>query len=308
MTDLNSLYIAVPAWGVFYINLAVQYTIPAIKAALGPRRGVTFIIHTDRPLDFAEVTDGYNVHFFLVPPPKAALVVDWNRFHTAHMEALDYTPKGAVAVLLNSDIVVSRETFDVVDLILTPMVKKVVVSVGVRTLITDEPPPIGATAEALAKWVWGHRHPITDACTWPAGRTDHPTTLYFDDGQGNVAVHGFHLTPMFIVKDEKCMAFNNTIDDDLLANYGESEIHYLNDREAMFCELSSAFKVAGIGPPLSVADVVKWGIKRHSETHMHNFSQMMCILGKPKRHPVVDEIIKEHYRKRAASWAVDTED
>ena len=138
---------------------------------------------------------------------------------------------------------VSIETFAAVDAALQDE-KKVGVSVGIRTLIDGNVPPIGADAETLSRYIWAHRHSITEECIWGSGRTHHPTILFFDhaaNGGAAVSMHCFHLTPMFIVKDRP-LNFLGTIDDDVLEAYGEDQIVYFNNREFAVCELSPANK------------------------------------------------------------------
>lgn len=294
------LVIAVPAWGSDYVELAVRFTLPSVLASLAARPvgalHPRFLIHTDDETPFRACLAGQDVRFVPVrvpripkqdPLPKGT----WEAFKQSHRDAIAMTPKGSVVALLNSDIVVSRETFAAVDRILGAGVKKVIASVGIRTLIDGNTPPIGADAVTLNRWVWSHRHRITDDNIWGRGRSAHPTILYFEDGE-NVSLHGFHLTPMFMLKDRN-MAFRGTIDDDVLQRYNENEIYFVRDLEMSFAELSPLFKRDNVGAPLSVDGVVKyWGARGVSAAHARNFRQRIRVLGNPAaNHPAADQII-----------------
>jgi hypothetical protein len=299
---IRSIYISVPAWGDLYIELAVNFTIPAIQASLLESKftDIHFIVHTDKPVAFEQVLFSWQTQYVpisLAPLPNRGRLnripdVHWVAFKQAHKDVLNMTPEGAIAVLLNSDVVVSRETFSVVNNAIEDG-KKAVVSVGIRTSVeqNDGGPPIGANANELFKWIWKHRHHITDQCIWGSGGSRHPTILFFDDGK-NVSMHGFHLTPMFVLKDREFM-FRGTIDDDLLQNYSDDEIQYLTNGEAAFCEMSSDAKAHPFSEvPLTVDAVFDFGKRRFRPAHIRNFKQRMRVLGNPTvNHLAANEII-----------------
>lgn len=285
------IIIAVPAWTPPYVDLAVKYTIPAALASLAksPFRDVTFLMHTDDPARMAEaVGTSAKVDVRQINPHGDGDHA-WRLFKQAHKDALAMTPIGGVACLLNSDIVVSKETFAIVADELEH--KKVVVSVGIRTAIDHASPPIGVSAGELFEWIWANPHHITRECIWGKGKTHHPTILFFESDEG-VAMHCFHLTPMFIRKDRD-LHFLGTIDDDLLASYKDDDIHFMTDGAAAFAELSPDWKTHPVQWPLSVDGVLNFGERRFSPAHLRNFSQRMRVLGNPtKNHPAVDDILE----------------
>lgn len=214
----------------------------------------------------------------------------WAAFMQAHRDAIAATPAGAICCLFNADIVPSIETFAVVRDALAGD-KRVAISVGIRTLLDGNEPPIGADAETLARYIWTHPHPITSDCVWGRGRSRHPTILFFEHGDGAVSMHCFHQTPMFIVKDRP-LPIKGTIDDDLLAHYRDHELVYLADRACCFAELSRAWKRHPSGAPLNVEDVLDFGRRRFSPAHKRNFRHRFRVLGDPAaNHPAADEII-----------------
>lgn len=290
------LFIEIPAWNPYYVDIACRYTVPAVLASLSesPFSDVTFFIHTDDEPTFRDALPGQKIEFLKVAPQKPGRDQHWFAFKEAHQEAVRRTPQGGVLTLLNSDIVVSWEAFRYVADALADGAKTIV-SVGIRTTIegTEDRPPIGVDADELFQWIWAHQHKLTSECVWGSGRSHHPTVLYFPDGKGNMSLHGFHLTPMFILKDRP-LKFSGTIDDDLLESYKENEIRFLTGGEVAFCEISPNWKTHPFGRPLTVNSVLEFDQRRRlfRKAHVRNFRQRMRVLGEPtETHPAALEII-----------------
>jgi hypothetical protein len=291
--------IAIPSWRPEYVDLTVKYVIPSVLASLeaagiGPDR-VTFNVWTDDQERIGALLTGWHVEYPQVSLPnyhgrKDPLPKEyWAAFMQAHADAMNIAKPGEIIVLLNADIVVSRETFDVVGKALEPHDKRVAISVGIRTVADNNDPPIGADAETLTQYIWSHRHPITDMFLWGKGDSGSPSVLFFEDG-GDVTMHCFHLTPMFIKKDRD-FKFRGTIDDDVLQNYQDGEVAFLNDRQCCFCEMSYAYKDHHHGR-LDFNSVLTWARRRTSPAHKRNFRQRFKVLGNPtKNHPVAQQII-----------------
>lgn len=300
-----SLHIAVPAWGEYYVDLACRYTVPAIRASLAESafKQAELLVHTDDQAAFREAAGVLPIRFLPLPRLPAAprdlrlerLPAEyWVAFKQAHKDALAATPTGGISVLLNSDVVVSRECFAYVYEQIVERGHKVVASVGIRAEIeSDGGPPIGADAETLFRWIWAHPHPITKECIWGAGRSQHPTILYFPGDDGAVSMHCFHLTPMFIRKDRP-LGFKGTIDDDLLAAYRDDEVAYPHVGDVAFAELSPTWKTHPHGMRrMTVNEVAEFWSKRMMRGHyLRNFRQRLAVLGAPRQnHPAVDRII-----------------
>lgn len=288
------LLIAIPAWSPPYVELAVKYTIPAIirSLAISPFDDVQFLIHTDDPWAFKGTMDGLRVR-------TQAPVLDkgqWEAFSRAHREAIAATPEGGIVALFNADIVCSIETFSVVAYKLQNA--SVVASIGTRTAVDRAEPPIGVSGDELARWIWSNRHPITEELIWGKGRSTHPTVLYFDDREGNVAFNAFHMTPMFI-KVDRPLDFEGTIDDDLIEKFASHEVCYLAGGQAIFAELSRDTKPSFTGDPLSVDGVVQFDRNRRplgmgfTKAHCQNFSRTMRLMGYPVEHGAVGDILSQ---------------
>lgn len=290
---MRDLVIAIPAWGDSYIDLATRFTIPASIAALKEAGcGARFLIHTDRQTRFIKATAGFTTEYRQVPRGLGKRK-DWDRFIACHKEAIEATPAGSILALLNADIVVSRETYGFVQSTLASGDKKVIGSFGIRADVDRGDPPIGVDRDTLGKWIWANRHPITSELIWGKGRSGLPTQLYFDDGQGNVTTHGFYMVPMFILKDERRVSFDNTIDDDLFKNYRDDEVHYMTKGEAIFAELSRNAKRHTVKAPLSIPGMIAFGRGRVLKSQMRNFRQPIRVTGKePGPNPVIEQICR----------------
>ena len=294
----REVFVAIPAWGPPYVELATRFTLPAVLASLAawkPGYRATFIIHTDDRAAFRAAIPGLRINFRPVRRGfGAGHQAEWVAFERAHQEAIELTPPGALLILLNADTVVSVETVRVADAALRGKVK-VGVSNGIRTLMDKKGCPVGVSADDLMAWVWAHRHPCTDQMFWGSGTAKHPTQMFFryDDSETTVAMHSFHLTPHFICKDRP-LAFGGTIDDDLLNNYRDDEIVYFKDRQFVIAELSPASKQHPQGEPLTRIEAVTINdTRRMPPAHIRNFRQRIAVLGSPKiNHPAVDAILK----------------
>ena len=309
INNLPKINIGIPAWGEYYVDLACRYTIPSILYSLNNANfsNINFIIHTDNEAPFRDIigNNDISINFMkLLPmgpiPSSKGLprLPDnyWVAFKQAHIDILQATRYGEIAVLWNSDIVCSLETFKYIqDQFI--MDKRVIASVGVRSDIDSASPPLGVRSAELFDWIWQHPHHISQECIWNGGRSHHPTILFFDDEQGNRDIHCFHLTPMFIRKDRD-LIFKGTIDDDVLGRYLSEEIAYPHNGEIAFAELSPRWKKHPYGENLSVEEVLNfWGRRMMRPHYLRNFSQRLNSIGHSKKnHPKAQEIIDSLYR------------
>lgn len=269
------LVIALPAWGSHYVETAIRYTIPAAKAAIARRapgrKPPLFIVHTDSPRYFAEPLREFETWFFDVPPGSSFAALTY-----AHADALDNAPSGATVALLNSDIVVSVEAFAFAEAIFDHGFR-VLASVGVRSLVGVEPPPIGATGRHLLEWCWRNRHPITEDSVWGRGKTHLPTCLFYETA-GNVVLHCFHLCPVLLRKD-RALSWRGTIDDQLIGCYPPNEVFVPLDREVGFAELSPSWKVFHSGARLTHDAVSAFWKRRFRFEHLRNFKHAIRVAG-----------------------------
>jgi hypothetical protein len=273
--SVPTFHIAVPAWGEHYVDLAIRFTVPAIIAALDAvdfDLRCRFHVFTDRRDAFRALLAQEEVHWHPAPPNKGHPGLTM-----AHRETLRQAAEGSIAVLLNADIVVSREAFSVAAALLGAGRTRVLASTGVRSVLKDdELPPVGGGAASVFAWAWRHRHPFMEDSVWGRGRTAWPTTLFFES-EGTVVARCFHLHPFFVLKDRP-LQFKGTVDDDLVARYRPDEIRVLGEREIGFAEISPASRQFGVGAPLTEAYVIKFG-KNFIPAHVRNFSYPIRICG-----------------------------
>lgn len=269
------LVISIPAWGDHYVDYATRYVIPSVRAALERRGGAIppkFLVYTDARDRFIKALDGCDAEYLPVPHGGGHVALI-----RAHKDVITRAPMGSIMVLLNADIMISRDAFVTSDLIFASG-HKAVASIGIRSLIKKELPPIGASAEDLLKWSWRNRHPIIEDCVWGRGKSSTPTMIFFENGK-NVVAHCVHLHPFMVLKD-RSLSFIGTIDDDLLGAYTESEIYVLSNAEIGFAELSTAEKTVGGTQrmPLTVHRIVEFG-KNYLPSHFRNFRNALRITG-----------------------------
>lgn len=266
--------ISLPAWNPHYIEVCTQLTIPAVRAALNELVGehqVEFIVHTSRPAYFEAALGDYPVTFARVPKGRTP----FDQFAAAHREAMAFAPIGSNVVLLNADIVVSKEIFALADRLFWEGYRALA-TVGTRTLYYGSA-PIGVDARTLSEWSWQFRHGIARACEWETGRTALPTVLFFSNGP-NVVEHCFHLCPVVFHKDRRALEFAGTIDDDLLSRFTEEETYVVKDLECAMAELSRSSKVFHLGEKLN-ADVVAKFARKFRPRHLWNGSHGILIAG-----------------------------
>lgn len=272
--NIPTFHITVPAWGAHYVELATRFTVPAIVAALEATEfdlACRFHVFTDRRAAFEPLLAAEDVHWHPVPadPGHPGLTM-------THRETLRQAAPGAIVALLNADIVVSREAFRVAHKLLSGTRLKVLASTGVRSVLAQEPPPIGGAAAAVFDWAWRHRHPFMEESVWGRGRTAWPTTLFFESDEAVVA-RCFHLHPFFVVKD-RALDFKGTVDDDLVARFRPDEIRVLGEREIGFAEISPLSRKFPNAGPLTEAHVIQFG-RNFIAAHVRNFTHPIRICG-----------------------------
>lgn len=292
------VYVAIPAWREQYVSVALRYTVPAIIASIkawDAQARVTFLVHTDNRPAFRAQVQPHRIEFFdIVRGPGTQHEGEWRAFELAHRQAIERAPRGALLLLLNADLVVSIETMRMVDAVMQGH-KKIGMSVGIRTVLDGNNPPVGADVATMSGYVWAHRHSIIEQLVWGRGQSPHPTMVFFPHENGGViSMHCFHLAPMFIVKDDRPIRFGGTIDDDLLENYEEHEIAFFENGEFAIAELSPASKNWDATEPLTVSRMVRFAMQEPGirKSHWRNFRHRYAILGSPKsNHPDADAII-----------------
>lgn len=222
----------IPAWGDRCVAAARDHVIPSLMSAIQyAGADVRLIVYSDRELSLDGIDGELRELSTAALPHQIGLQ---GRLRNLHYWTIAEAPPGSVAVLLNADIVVSREFFAFAAEKMRGHCR-VIVGTALRTM--GEGPPIGAAAHELLGWAWENRHPLAESCVLGRGRSAFPNTVIIDRGE-NVILHSPHLHPFFIQNDGRDLKFKGTIDDDLLANYADDEIAFVSDGEIGFAELS----------------------------------------------------------------------
>jgi len=275
--DASMFHVALPAWGERHMDLTCNYIIPALRAAVryGDNFKVHFMAYSDQPDRMREALDGLSSDVRYIPTGANPHDI----MTQIHHQSLAETPTGHVTVLLTGDIIPSRELFSYAVGALKNG-RRAVATMAPRVLLKDEPIPIGVSGRELLAWVWRNRHPITEACVWGRMLTTFPNCFYFENGD-NVVMHSYHLHPFMVMKDRHC-TFVGTVDDDLLANFENHEIAYVQEAEVGFAEIStedhnlSQYGIAN--SHVSVASAAHWA-RNTMPAHLRNFSKALRVTG-----------------------------
>jgi hypothetical protein len=88
------------------------------------------------------------------------------------------------------------------------------------------------------------------------------------------------------------MDFCGTIDNDLMALYGDEEIFYATDHGIAVAELSPRTKQHGVGDRMTEAFVADYARRKMTKAHLRNFRHGFRIKGRPVRpDPIAMELL-----------------
>lgn len=280
-----------PVWGEPYRTIFTKATLPAALIALDEAKvEARFLVFTDESFDPA-LFGGHEVESHPVPIVQSRRPPRWAPYPSlseAHNRTLKSAENGTRVLLLNADIVCSREAIVFAESVFAED-KKAVATLGFRSLWWDCS-PVGMSARDLLQWCWDNHHPIHEDCVWGRGRSTNPTTIFFEDGE-NVVAHGFYLYPLMLVKD-RAFSFTTTIDNSLMQNYSREEVYSTTEREVGFAELTGPERSVPSGEPLSVEFMAKKFLKSCGRVHRENFAMPIRIAGDGTVTPG-QEVVKE---------------
>ncbi len=271
--------ISIPVWGRPYVNTFITHALPSLRIALKQlREPYKLVIHTDDPHRIKSAIREIKCELYPVArqPTYVALQM-------SHADAVARAKIGEVVVLLNADLVVSRNMFTSCAAHFDAG-NKAIVLVGIRTDINGHYPPVGATSRKLLEWAWTNRHTIIKDLEWGSGTSLLPTNLFFTNNNATeVVMRGFHLHPVAIYK-ERDIPFKSTIDGDLLDHFKREHIHVVVDPDDMsMLEISPSDKRFPIsGRKLSPSGVVASMRTRASPLHQWLFQHRIVVKGTGK--------------------------
>lgn len=233
--------ISVPVWGARYVDIFRATALPMLKVAAAQiTDDVRLILHTDDANQFErDECEALSIETRRLPAGY-----QWfNTMSRAHREVIDLACHDDIVVLLTADMVVSREAFAACRKIFDRG-KRLVCCNAMRAL--DEGVlPHNPSGRELSEWAWRNRHPMVRDCTWPDGRSEDLSRVYFENGK-NVTCRTWMPHPFALRSDNRRLKFNPTVDSDLIANYEQDEIHLVNSPDELaVMELSPPSKTAG---------------------------------------------------------------
>lgn len=280
-------YVSVPVWGERYRKVFLERALPSILyAAQGASAHVYITIHKDGyEGDAFEksvkqlCSDYFNTSPYTLSFVQVANNSTYVALQQSHAEVINFAGAGSLVMLLNADIVVSGNLFEKCEQHLLDRGKNAVVCLGIRTVLDDQEPPIGAPPRELLNWAWEHRHQIIRDLEWGSGRSALPTNLFFSpDVTGGVVARGFHLHPVAIRKP-KVLSFRSTIDGDLLDSYERDTIHVVTDvNDVAILEQSPADKRFPLrNHVLDVREVAGAMRNRSSDLHRWQFAHRIYV-------------------------------
>lgn len=273
--------IAVPAWGERCLDAFLGVVLPSLRLALlGTRGHVRWVVHTDQP-QRVQARFGKNADLTLLPEP------DGDKPHgqlgNANRDALSMARIGEAVALVNADMVPSVEMFSAAERRFAEG-KRCIVMTGTRTL-SDDRPPVGAASRDLLKWAWDHQHPWIKGTTWGDGKTRTPALIHFKRGD-TVVLHGFHLHPFAVLKEQEITFPGITTDHDLIEKFPREQVHIVTSAdEAAFAEMSPAERSFGERPnPIDATFVADWATRPNKTTATHRwlFTHRICLCGEDK--------------------------
>lgn len=269
-----SWIVSIPVWGDKYREVFIRHAVPALRAALeGFHEPVKFIIHTDKPEAVHVALHGLAVETHLIPPGATYVALQ-----AGHADAIRRAAVGDHVVLLNADLIVSKNLFHSCKAHFVAG-DKAIVTTGIRTAPGSDAVPIGAAPRDLLIWAWDHRHQIIRDLEWGTGGSMLPTNLFFISGD-SVVLHGFHLHPVAILK-EKQFSFISTIDGDLLDHFPREHIHVvIHPDDLAMLEISEPSRRFPVRDgPITKSQVANSMTSRASALHRWLFTFRIVIKG-----------------------------
>lgn len=216
--------VSVPVWGERYVEVFCATALPALEIAMLRLGGdARLVVHTDQP---KRIRDGATqIPVEVRPVPAGGRGFDC--LSQAHREVLNMACMDDRVALLTADLVVSADALVECEYQFNEVGAFLIACAGIRA-IEEGPVPIGASGHRLMKWAWKHRHPITTESTWPKGRANDLSRIYFEEGDSVVArlclPH-----PIAVRIDGRPLRFSPTVDANLINNFHPAEIHMVRD-------------------------------------------------------------------------------
>ncbi len=276
---MKSWCISIPCWGDYHYTTLTTHVYPALCLAFERAKASgKLIIHTD--------DDRLYSGAFSTPPGLEIEIRPVEHGHThhdtygnCHRDVIRSASPGEWVMLMNADIVVSRETFTACAQQFASG-KDLIVAAATRCLFKPGvTPPFDVPARELLAWTLGVKHPSVAQCFW-GGRSMIPWALYFQSSKGTV-LRGFHLHPLAFLKRENLTFHGTSLDEHLIEEFSLSQIHVVTSPDEMaLAELSPPnhlFKL--LDYPMTEKSVYMWAAHRTTEMHRWLFEHRIILSG-----------------------------
>lgn len=230
--------ISVPVWGQHYVDEFCAAALPPLTRAIEalaelPDIEARLIIHTDRAEQVGAAT---SARVECRPVPAGARGFDC--MSQAHREVLRLGLRGDVVVLLTAGAVISAQGLRYCAKVLEDPRLRLVLCAVPRALPRG-PLPDAADGESLMRWAWDNRHPMTEECIWPHGRSRDLSRTFYLGADDSVASRQALPHPLAVRIDGRPLRFTPTVDANLIHCFDPSEMHMTPDcRELALIKLS----------------------------------------------------------------------
>ena len=215
--------VSVPVWGERYVAEFCAASLPTIDRAVAALSAtgveVRVVAYTDQP---ERVVGAGGPATECRPVPAGAR--DFDCMSQAHRDTLSLALRGDVVVLLTAGTVISEQGLVYCAEVLLNSQLQVVLCAVPRVLQQGQLPDT-ADAGELMRWSWDNRHPMTNECTFPEGRSVDLSRTYYVSPAGAVATRVFLPHPLAVRIDGRPMRFTPTVDCNLMNCFDSSEMH-----------------------------------------------------------------------------------
>ncbi len=273
--------ISVPCWGDYHVNTFLKYVLPSLRVAI-KEAGVHahLIVHTeDQRVYIAAYMMPYNeLEIELRTPPHTSN--QHVTYGNCHRDVIRSARPGDRIMLMNADIVVSRETFSACEQRFAEG-KGLIVAAATRCLFKPGVvPEIGAKARDLLAWSLLVKHPSVAQCFWGTGHTMIPWAIYFQSDSG-VVIRGFHLHPLAFIKRDDLTFHGTSLDEHLVEEFSEDESHVVTSPDEFgLAELSPpAYLFKLLTRPMTEKTVYNWAMHRATARHRWLFKHRIVVSG-----------------------------
>jgi hypothetical protein len=230
--------ISVPVWGERCVDIFCAVGLPALQRAVHHLVAeyavdARLVIHTDQADRVRGATD-----LVMEFRPVPAGVRDFDSLAQAHREVMSLGFVGDVVVPFTADSLISEAALSYcAEVFENNSDIKLILCTVPRVRAEGRVPDTG-DAQALMKWAWANRHPMTQECTWPGGLCSDLSRTFFERA-GAVATRHCLPSPLAAKIDGRQLRFTPTTDANLMQCFDRSELHMVPDcRQLTWVELS----------------------------------------------------------------------